>query len=226
MKKLLFVSISACLLAVSCSKSDDPTPTPSAEKYMSITAGNTWNYQYTDNITPANSGSYTVTSTNQDSTAAGKIYHVFTNTSGPNDYYNITGSSYYTMQAFSLGTTDTTLENLYLKDDVAAGISWNQSYTIKVGGVDVAVNVVNKIEDKGISKTVGTTNYTNVIHVTSTISSPTISLVGGTLTTNIHYYYAPKFGMIQNDSKIDLVVLALTLNEHTDSRTTLTSVNF
>ncbi|MEP7166250.1 MAG: hypothetical protein ABI741_16225 [Ferruginibacter sp.] len=223
MKKVLFACISVSLLAISCSKSDDPTPA-GGEKYMSTTAGSTWNYQFTDNITPANSNNYTVTSSSRDTVASSKTFHVFDNSNGNSEYYNITASDYYTLQAFSLGTTDTALVNLYLKDGAAVNDNWLQSYTLDAGGVPVQVNVTNKIQEKGITKIVGTTTYTNVIHVVSTISSPTIaSLPGSSLTTNINYYYAPKYGMIQNDAKIDLVVPLLTLDQHTDTQTKLLS---
>ena len=222
MKKILFASFSACLLAISCSKSDDPTPI--GDSYMSLTAGSSWNYQFTDNITPANNNTYTVTSTNRDTTAAGKSYHVFTNSNGGNEYYNITGNDYFTLQALSLGTTDTTIENLYLKNGAAVNTSWVQNYTIPAGGVNAQITVTNKIQETGIAKMVGSTNYTNVIHVVSTITSATISaLPGSSLTTNIHYYYAPKYGMIQNDAKIDLIVPLLSIVQHTDTQTKLLS---
>lgn len=223
MKKLLFASISACVLAISCSKSDDPAPV-SSEKYMSITAGSSWNYQFTDNINAANNNTYTLSSTTRDTTAAGKSYHVFTNSNGGNEYYNITGGDYYRLQAFNLGGADTTLENLYLKDAVAVNTSWVQNYNIDVAGQAVQVVITNTITESGISKTVGTTTYNNVIHVVTSIASPTLAGVpGSSLSTNIHYYYAPKYGMIQNDTKIDLSVPLLTIDQHNDSKTTLQS---
>jgi hypothetical protein len=97
-------------------------------------------------------------------------------------------------------------------------------YTINVGGTDVEVRLTNTIQDKGISKTVGSTVYTNVIHIVTTINIPILAtLPGSSLTTDIHYYYAPKYGLIQNDSKIDLVAPLLTLDEHTDVHTVLQS---
>lgn len=223
MKKLLFVSLSACLLAVSCSKSDDPTPTPSAEKYMSTSVGSTWNYAFVDNLDNTNNSSYVVTSTNRDSTAAGKSYHVFTNSSGGNEYYNITGSDYFTLQAFSLGTTDTTIVNLYMKDDAVVNASWSQTYNLDLGlTTPVAITLVNKIQEKGISKILGSTTYTNVIHVVTTISIPTVILLGGTVTSDIHYYYAPKYGMIQNDAKLHIIVPGV-LDQNNDSQTKLQS---
>ena len=222
MKKILFGAFASCLILLSCSKSDD-TPA-AAEKYLSVSAGSTWNYQFINNITLA-SNAYTLTSSSNDTTAAGKLYHVFTNSNGPNEYYNITGSDYYRLQAFSLGTTDTTLENLYLKDGAALNSTWAQTYTIDFSSVPVGVTVTNKIQEKGITKVLGTTTYSNVIHVVTTISIPALATVGGTITTDIHYYYAPKYGMIENDVKIDIVSIALGLDQHNDSKTTLTSAN-
>lgn len=222
MKKLLFLAVFTATLAISCKKSNDPAPGGGADPYMSISAGSTWNYQFVDNMTPANSNNYTVTSTTRDTTAAGKTYHVFSNSNGRNEYYNITGSDYFRLQALSLGITDTTIVNLYLKDAAAVNTSWNQSYLLDAGlPTLVEIIVTNKIQEKGITKTVGLLSYSNVIHVVTTISIPTITLLGGSITTDIHYYYAPKYGMIQNDAKIDLVVAALSLDQHTNTQTKL-----
>lgn len=220
MKKLLFGSAILSLFLFSCSK-DDSTPSP-AEKYMSITAGSTWNYSVTDLITAANSYTYTQTSTNRDTTAGGKTYHVFTNSSGGNDYYSITGNDYYTLQTLPLGVTDTILENLYLKDNVATGNSWSQTYSLNFG-IPVDVTVTNKINASGLSKTVGSTAYSNVIDVVTTISAPAIlAIPGSSLTTDIHSYYAPKVGMIQTDAKVDIVVTGL-IDQHVNTQTKLTS---
>ncbi|MEO6489763.1 MAG: hypothetical protein ABIO04_07485 [Ferruginibacter sp.] len=221
MKKLLLGLLIYSLFIISC-KNDNPDPSPGVDKFMSVTAGSTWNYSYTDNNASANNYNYMLTSTDRDTSSAGKSYHVFSNSNGPNEYYNITGSDYFTLQVFSLGTTDTTLTNLYLKDNVAAGTTWAQDYMIDIG-LPVNVTVTNKLEAKGINLTVGATAYTNVIHIITTITSSTIALIpGSSLTTDIHYYYAPKVGLIQNDSKIDVDVPGI-ITQHTDTKTTLTS---
>ena len=221
MKKTLLGALASFLILASCSKSDDPAPVnPAANKFMTFTNGSSWSYEFTDNNNAANNYLYNLISTNRDTTAAGKSYHVYTNSNGPNEYYNLTGSDYYTLQAFSLGTTDTTLENLYLKDAAAVNTSWSQNYTLNAG-VPVSITVTNKIVATGLTRVVAGT-YTNVTDVLSTISIPTLaSLPGSSITTDIHYYYAPKFGMIENDIKIDLVVPALTIDQHTDTKTKL-----
>ena len=225
MKKILFGLITSSLLFMSCSKDDDPS-NPAADNYMSTTTGNSWNYAYVDNTDATNNYNYTLTSTNRDSTAAGRIYHVFTSSDGANEYYNITGNEYYTFQAFSLAGADTTITNLYLKTGAAVNTSWVQTYTLDAG-VPVDINVTNKIAATGVTKVVGAKTYNDVIDVVTTIAIPALAAdPTATFTTNIHYYYAPKYGMIQNDAKIDLVSGLLGLNVHTDDKTTLTSANF
>jgi len=223
MKKTILSALAAGFILFSCSKSDDPAPVnPAADKYMSITAGSTWNFAYTDNLDATNNGTYTLTSLNRDSTAFGKSYHVFSNSDGGNEYYNISSSDYYTLQAFSLGATDTTLENLYLKDGATVNTTWAQNYTIDAG-VAVPVTITNKIQEKDITKVVNGTSYSGVIHVITTISAPTLTAIpGASLTSDILYYYAPKYGMIENDAKLDVVVPGL-IDQHVDSKTTLTS---
>ncbi len=223
MKKVLFALFSASLLTVSCSK-DDPIPVaPVATKYMNTSAGSTWNYAYTDILDASNNYNYTVTSTNRDTTAVGKSFHVYDNTTNGNEYYNVTGNDYFTMQAFNLGTTDTTILNLYLKTGAAANTIWVQSLNIDAGlGTPVAVNITNKIVATGLSKTVGAITYTNVIHVLTTLSVPILaSIPGSSISSNIDFYYAPNYGMIQNDTKLDLVVPLATIDIHTNSSTKL-----
>jgi hypothetical protein len=231
MKKVLLATFVSSMLFVSCSKSDDPDPVipPAPEKYMTTTNGSTWSYAYVDNAQTSNNTNYTVTSSSSDTTSGGRTYHIYHDSDGSHEYYNITGSDYYTLQTFNLGIADTALSNLYLKDNAAAGTSWSQTYLIDASlPTPVEVTVTNKIQERNITKVVGTTTYDSVIHVVSTISVPAITStpVNGTLTTDIHYYFAPKYGMIQNDTKIDVVAGVLGLDEHTNTQTKLTGTNF
>lgn len=223
MKKLLLGSAILTVFLFSCSKDDDPAPGP-AEKYMNITAGSTWNYSVTDLNNAANNSTYVLTSLNRDSAAAGKSYHVFSNSDGGNEYYNITGNDYYSLRALPLGVSDTILENLYLKDNLSANSTWSQDYSLNFG-IPVTVTVTNKINATGLSKTVGANAYTNVIDVVTTISAPAITTIpGSSLTTDIHSYYAPKVGMIETDAKIDIVVPGF-IDQHVNTQTKLTSSN-
>jgi hypothetical protein len=202
MKKFHFLTILALLtFSMSCKK--EKTSTPAAVKFMSFTAGSTWNYKVTNNPsapTPTTS-TYTLTATTQDSVANGKTYTIFTHSAGANEYYNITGSDYYTYRALPASFGGGSIEVLYLKDNLALDGTWSQTSAINVSGIAITVTVNNKISGKGLSKTVNGINYSDVTEVTTTLAG---FPPGVTVTSDIKYYYAPKFGQIESRTKIDL----------------------
>lgn len=198
--RLLVISIGI----VSCKKESSAPVTIPAE-YMSFSQGSSWNYDVIDNIT-ASTQNYTVTSTNKDTLASGKTYHVFTNSTGTNEYYNVTGNDYFSFQNLPTQLGGTAVQNLYLKDNIAINNSWTQTYTITVSGLPLTVNLINTVTEKGISKIINAINYTEVIHITTIISISVlgISIPANALTSDIHNYYAKNYGMIQSKNKISL----------------------
>ena len=208
MKKIRFAAILALLTAFLSCKKDEGGSTPAVVKFMSLTAGSTWNYKLTNNPSTAPVVSnYTVTATSNDSTANGRSYRVFTNSSGPNEYYNITGSDYYTFRKLPASLGDTSIEVLYLKDNLAINGTWAQSIPITISTFPLTLTFNNKIAQKGISKIVNGITYTDVTDVETTLSVTGIpAFVSYSLTSDIHYYYAPKYGQIENKTKIDFIV--------------------
>jgi len=205
-----------------CKKSSDSTVVPS-EKYMSITAASTWQLRVVDNIATTTTN-YTVTSTNRDSTISGRAYHVFTNSStGSNEYYFISASDYYTFRTLGLTLANAQVETIYLKDNLSAGAVWTQTLSLTVPGVPfpVPVTITYTLAEKGISRTVNGIAYSNVIRVSTVISSSLIP--AGGLTTDIQSYYAPKFGLIENTNKVNLNFMGLVQN--TDTKTILLSAD-
>jgi len=196
------VLLLAVSLVVSCKKSD-PTPTP-AEKFMSFSAGSTWNYRQTDNST-ATAQTYTLTATGNDTVANGRTYKIFSNSGGPNQYYNITGNDYYTFWKLPDALGGSSVEVLYLKDNYKVGESWTQSAPVNVSGFTLTLTLTSKIAQKGISKTVNVVTYNNVTDVETTLAVAGIP-IPYTLTTDIHNYYAPKVGEIENKLKLNLTV--------------------
>ena len=209
MKKIQFAALYLCLVTISCGKSDSPAPTaPTATSYMNVKVGSSWNFEQINNKPPVSTSNYTLTSINKDSIVNGNSYHVYTNSStSTSEYFRIAGDDYYTYQSLPAALGSTKVENLYLKSSATVGTSWSQVYNITYSSVPLAVTVTHTIQEKGISKTVNGIVYNNVIHIKTGIA------VGGippaSLVTDIHYYYAPNYGLIENSSKIDLNYLTI-----------------
>ena len=89
-----------------------------------------------------------------------------------------------------------------MKDNSSVSTSWVQAYNISFSGVPLTVNLTNTITEKGITRTVNGIVYSDVIHVTSSLSIPGVPPAG--LTSNINNYYARKYGMIENTTVINL----------------------
>ena len=214
MKKIIFSFFCLVSLAISCSKNDNPsTPVASAVKYMTTTQGSAWNYESIDNVAVSTS-LYLITSTSRDSTVNGRLYHVYTNSSNnASEYYNIAGGDYYSYQNLPASVGGSKAENLYLKENVDVNTSWNQSYNITVSGVPVTVTLTNKITEKGINRTVNGIAYSNVIHVQTSLAAAGVP--SSSLTSDIQSYYAPKVGLIENTTKINLNYLGVVSNTDT-----------
>jgi len=221
MKNIILSFLTLSILGISCQQDDPPSPV-TADKYMSLTAGSTWNYELINNVATTTTP-FTLTATSKDSIINTKTYKVFTNSSGSsNEYFNITGNDYYTLRSLPASFGGTSVENIYLNDNAAVGTSWSQSYPL---GSGLNATVTNTITEKGISKTVKGTTYTGVIHVTTTI----IGTVGGVqlplsaLTTDIHSYYTAKLGLIQFFNKINLKFAGTV--DNIDQQTNLIAAN-
>jgi len=202
MKKTHLFAIILCFFAASCDKGNDPAPTPNpSDNFMNMKAGSTWNYEVTNNTPPPSTSSYTLTSTNRDSSIGGKLYHVYSNSAnGASEYYFVSGSDYYTYQSLPAAFGGSKVENLYLKAGATVNTTWAQTYNITYNSIPLAITVTNKIDEKGISKLVNGITYNNVIHVSTDITI--VGITTAQFSTDIDYYYAPNYGMIESSSKI------------------------
>jgi hypothetical protein len=198
MKDTLIVFLALSAFFLSCKKPSSTTEEPS-EKYLSITANNTWNYQQTNNAgtTPIVSN-YTLTSTSKDTSINSKSYHIFNLSTGGKQYVNISGNDYYQYDSLSFAGTAFAVERLYLKDNAAVNTNWTQNVNVSVPGLPIAVPITlnNTITEKGISRTLNNVTYTNVIHVQTITTS--LVIPAGSFNTTINSYYAPKYGLIEN----------------------------
>jgi hypothetical protein len=225
MKKIIFSLLAYILVGVSCKKNDtpDPVPTP-VVKFISLSSGSTWHYELINNVVPSTTA-FTLTSTSRDSVIGSKTYHVFTNSSAANEYYNIAGNDYYNFRNLPSAIGGSSVEYNYLKDNIAVGANWSQSFPVTVGGFALNATLNNTITEKGITKIVKGVTYINVFHVTTTVTITIsgIALPAGALVTDIQTYYAEKYGMIQANNKINLNYAGIV--DNTDQQTNLISAD-
>lgn len=225
MKKIILTILTATLVGISCKKEDSPDPVPvPVSKFMTLTAGSSWNYELINNVTPSTS-TFTLTSTSRDSTINGKAYHVFTNSRSGNEYYNITNNDYLNFRSLPAAIGGSFVEYTYLKDNAVAGANWSQSFAVTANGIPINATLNNTITAKGITKVVKGITYNNVIHVTTTlsVSASGFPIPSSGLTTDIQTFYTEKFGMIQAINKINLNYLGFT--DNTDQQTNLISAD-
>lgn len=205
MKIKLSILVAITVVFVSCKKNGgDSNPPSQADTYYNTTAGSSWNYHAMDNSGSTTATDYTITSTSQDSSINGKSYHVFNNSTGGNQYLALSGHDYYEFDSLPAGLGAAAIERLYLKDNADLNTNWAQNLSVAVPGspFPVPFTISNTIMEKGISRTVNGTSYSDVIHVYTTISSSFIP--SASLVTNINSYYAPKYGLIENSSIVHL----------------------
>ena len=221
MKKLPFAALFLCITCFSCGKDDDPAPDPTTDVYMSTTPGNTWTYEEINNTPPTSTANYTLISTNKPDTIINTHpYHILTNSIRGSEYFYLNGANYYSFRGLPASAGGANIESLYLKSDAAVNASWSEAVTLTTPLGAVPITLTYTIKEKRISKTVNGTTYNNVIHVGGTLSAPAPFNTG--LTSDLHGYYAPKYGLIQSEIKIDHTVASI----HVDVVTKLKTVNF
>lgn len=219
MKKYLIALLLMPLLAADCNKDKDPAY--AKENYLPGNTNSTWTYD-TRNNTANTTGSYTLTRTNRDTIVNGRTYRVYSNNNGPSFYYGAAGSDFYQFANFP--GTDQPIELLYLKAGAAVGTSWQQNITLNIPGIGaINTSLTNRIEEKGISYTVGTRSFTDVVRVKTTIGTINIPGVPLPITpvSNINTYYANGVGRIYNQTIVNIAiptVPAIVVNEETSLR--------
>lgn len=199
--KTFFLLLAGTLIFSACKKSDSGSTPVATNAYVNTTSGSSWSYQQTDLTNNNSHSNYTVTSSSADTTINSRKYHVYNYSYGANEYLGVDGHDYYQYDSIPV-SGGINIERLYLKDDAAAGTSWNQDFSIPGFQLPIPLTVSNKVAEKGISRTVNGTAYSNVIHVSTTLSSAFIP--ASALSSSIDSYYAPKYGLIENTTVVQL----------------------
>ena len=213
-KNLLILVV--VLFVISCKKNSTDGVTPQQQDtYLTTFAGSSWNYHEVDSSgsTPVNKD-YMLISSSKDTVVNTRSYHVFNVSTGGSQYLTLSGNDYYQYDSLPAGSGNSDFEQLYLKDNVNVGTSWSQSSNVTIQGVTVPITLTYKIFQKGISRTVNSINYNNVTVVSTTISSALIP--AASLTSSINSYYAPKYGLIENATLINLNYGGITKNVNTE----------
>ena len=220
MRTIILIALPVLFFLSSCKKENNSTEPPKEnDTYINTASGSKWVYHEINSSgsTPVESD-YTITSTNRDTTISNRSYHVYNVSYGRNRYLNLSGKDYYEFDTIPGGGSKT-FQRLFLKTGVTQGTSWTQSEIIEVEGIQVPAKITNTIVANNLTRTVNGNTYLNVIHVSTSITSDLIP--SASLTTDIHSYYAPTYGLIENTSKLNLNYLGVV--EKLDIFTTLKS---
>lgn len=224
-KTLLFAALVTALFCFAdCKKKKtNPVPQPTGD-FQPLTTGSEWNYTVTSGTS---SSSYKLTATNKDSVLNGRTYKVMTNSAGPNEYYNKTGSDYYRFAKLA-EFNNQTIELLYLKDNLSKGQTWIETKSINVvlpppvGTVPVTAKFTFTVAEKGIGYTVAGKSYKDVIKITAVPEFTALVLGSPTSipsTSDLQYFYARTVGLIY--SKTVITIPSASINN--SSETSLTS---
>ncbi|WP_153795971.1 hypothetical protein [Foetidibacter luteolus] len=114
------------------------------------------------------------------------------------DYYQ-----YGNLVNVSTGTTDIIgLEMLYLKDNMPVGTSWDKTVSLSNGAV---TKMVYSIKNRGLSKTVNSITYKDVIQV-ETIATPQLpagspEIPGFDIKSVTNNFFAKNIGLIYQEAK-------------------------
>jgi len=221
--KTSLVFLALLFIFSSCKKDNAPKDNPSNETYVNTNAGSTWTYRQTDMADNNSTSDYTITSTANDTTIDSRKYHVYTYSYGGSKYLGIEGHDYYQYDSIPI-TGGVNIQRLYLKDNAAKDDTWKQDFNLQIQelqGATIQLTVQNKVVEKGITKTVNGKDYSNVYHVSTSLSSSAIPSTA--LASTIDSYYAPGYGLIENTTQVELNYLGFV--KEVNFKTELTSAD-
>jgi hypothetical protein len=223
MYKVLIVFLFTCTLAA-CKKKNNNGSSGNLV-YQPVSANSEWNYVVTGtaNGGSANS-SYKLVSLGRDTMVGSRTYAVFSNSLGPNEYYNQSGSDYYRFARLA-ELNNQQVELLYLKDNLGQGQSWVETKVVTTnvagaGSVQVTAKLTFTIAARDIDFVVNGTTFKNVIKLTTTPEFtaifpplPVPSVIPSTGT--IEYYYARNVGLIYNKTVISIPLASVAVDTET-----------
>lgn len=199
------------LSSSNCNKKSNQTPEPDFT-YQPTTTGSQWNYTTTGTAggTSVNAA-FVLTATSRDTLSNGRTYKVFTNSIGPNEYYNKSGNDYYRIS--SLAALPQPVEVLYLKDNQAAGFVWSETKNFTITGVPFPIPATLTFTNARVKydTSFNGNNFKDVIRVRLSIAIPGVTIDNNDIT----YLFAKNVGMIANKVNIKVVAAGIDVNTET-----------
>ncbi len=201
MKKSILVAVVLICLFVACRKSEG-----TVVNYLPSTTGSSWTYDETiisriNNQETNQNFQNTSTMTGRDTLINGRTYKVIANTVDANSYRGKIQEDYFLYGRFA-PIFGNNIELNYLKENLAAGASWNTIFLANVPGQgDLNVRIRYTIGVKDSAMTVRGNNFKNVIRVKLDVF--VISQIGEISIGNGNYYYANGVGEIKSQISIN-----------------------
>lgn len=203
---------SSCTFGVRIDTGSAVVVVPPTGDYFPLTTNSNWSYNTND------SGSSTITdttytlSTGQTASVTGNTFNIFINDDGlglDTSYYRKGSGLYYTTYNLSdLFGAGGVVSGIFLKDNVAVGTTWTDSYNITYNGLPAVVTGNSVILAKAVSGTVNTVSSTDIIKVRTTFN---ITYFGTTTTGYIlENWFAKGIGLIYSKQNPVFIPLSTT----------------
>ncbi len=201
MRKLLLVLIGLAFIFGSCKKSSSDPVTATID-FLPLNVGTFWNYLSTTTTTTTTTSNFTLTVTNKDTTINAKTYKVLSNSAGANNYWTKVTNDYYRYGSVAGATFIGNVEELYLKDNLAANGTWTSSIPVTYNSIPLTITASYKIVATGQAKTVGSNSFTDVTQVHVDFSTSYLPFIPLTTLGGGDFYYAKGVGLVSQTISI------------------------
>ena len=169
--------------------------TNNSDSYQPVTKNTYWKYS---GVVAGNTVTQTQTVTGDTATFNNKTYYavkVESTATGNDISYYYHGNNDYTMRSTSAGFT---VEYLYLKDNYEIGKTWTAPMTDDSTLNSVPAQIIGKIVEQGLAKTISGKKFINVVHTQLLVQ---YDLGNGFETVQtLDYYIAKGIGIVEADS--------------------------
>ena len=180
------------------------TTNTNSDSYQPVTKNTYWKYS---GVIAGSTETETQTMTGDTAIFNNKTYYAVNVTStvaGNSTEYYYHGDDNYTMRSTSNGGF--TIEYLYLKDNYEIGKTWTSPITDDGTLNSVSAQIVGKIVEQGITKTISGKKFTGVVHTQLLVQYDLGS--GFETVQTLDYYIAKGIGIVEADSSSPSGVLS------------------